>query len=449
MESQLVWRDEYNIGVDVLDKEHQRLFKIINKLFAFSDEEKKSQWACQEGIKYFKDHAVKHFAEEEKYMASINYEGLSTHRLLHRGFRKNTLPALEAELEQSGYSAGAVNHFLGVCAGWLIGHTLTEDRAIVGEGASKWLNLLPEEEHEALKKVIIQLVYDMFHLESHVISETYSGEKFGKGVYYRLVYGTQDQEEQCEIFLVFEERLLINTVGKALGVETGRLDTMLISAARYTAQQFVRRIIEHLPDMEGYALKEENLLTYEQFRSVFEKKNLQVSLLIDTGGGYFSYCAIAPHLLKKGVAVPIGAENAMAEMEKYLTQKREEPVKRKILVVDDSLTIRQGMKNLLEEDYDVAMVDSGVAAIRCIILDRPDLVLLDYEMPVCNGKQVLEMLRSENSFEGLPVIFLTGRTDPETVRNLVSMRPDGYLAKYLKPEEIKKKIDIFFETRDS
>lgn len=449
MEGQLVWKDEYNIGVDIIDREHKRLFKIINKLFRFTDEKDKSQWACQEGIKYFKDHAVKHFAEEEKYMASINYEGLSTHRLLHRGFRKNTLPALEAELEQSGYSAGSVNHFLGVCAGWLIGHTLTEDRAIVGEGASKWLNLLPEEEHEALKKVIIQLVYDMFHLESHVISETYSGEKFGKGVYYRLVYGTQDQEEQCEIFLVFEERLLINTVGKALGVETGRLDTMLISAARYTAQQFVRRIIEHLPDMEGYELKEENLLTYEQFRSVFEKKNLQVSLLIDTGEGYFSYCAIAPHLLKKGVAVPIGAENAVAEIEKYLTQKQEEPVKRKILVVDDSLTIRQGMKNLLEEDYDVAMVDSGVAAIRCIILDRPDLVLLDYEMPVCNGKQVLEMLRSENSFEGLPVIFLTGRTDPETVRNLVSMRPDGYLAKYLKPEEIKKKIDIFFETRDS
>ena len=130
MESQLVWKDEYNIGVDVIDKEHQRLFKIINKLFAFSNEEKKSQWACQEGIKYFKDHTVKHFAEEEKYMASINYEGLSTHRLLHRGFRKNTLPALEAELEQSKYSACSVNHFLGVCAGWLIGHTLTEDRAI-------------------------------------------------------------------------------------------------------------------------------------------------------------------------------------------------------------------------------------------------------------------------------------------------------------------------------
>lgn len=39
MESKLVWKDEYNIGVDILDKEHQRLFKIINKLLVFSDEE--------------------------------------------------------------------------------------------------------------------------------------------------------------------------------------------------------------------------------------------------------------------------------------------------------------------------------------------------------------------------------------------------------------------------
>ena len=113
MESQLVWRDEYNIGVDILDKEHQRLFKIINKLFAFSDEEKKSRWACQEGIKYFKDHAMKHFAEEEKYMRSVHYEGLEMHRHLHQSFRKNTLPALEAELERSDYSADSVDHFLG------------------------------------------------------------------------------------------------------------------------------------------------------------------------------------------------------------------------------------------------------------------------------------------------------------------------------------------------
>ncbi len=414
-------------------------------MLVFSDEEKKSQWACQEGIKFFKDHAMNHFDEEEKYMESVNYEGLQTHKRIHQVFREETLPALEKELEQMDYSANSVDHFLGVCAGWLVGHTLTEDRAIVDGSIDRWSGLLPKEEHEAMKKVIIQLIYDMFRLESHVVSDIYGGEKFGKGVYYRLVYGKEQEEEKCEIFLVFEDRLLINTVGKIMGVKTDKLDTMLLNATRYMARQFVGRIMEHLPEMDGYELKEENLLTYEQFKKVFEKEKLQVSLLIDTGGGYFAYSTIAPHLLEKEIAAPIGAENAVAEIEKYLMEKKQEPAKPKILLVDDSLTIRQGMKNLLEETYEVMLANSGVAALRSIILDRPDLVLLDYEMPVCDGKQVLEMIRSEEAFKGIPVIFLTGRTDPDTVRKLTAMRPDGYLAKYLKPGEIKNKIDEFFE----
>lgn len=445
MESKLVWKDEYNIGVDIIDKEHRRLFKIINKLLLFTDEEKKSQWACQEGIKYFKEHAMKHFEEEEEYMKSIGYEGLNMHRLIHRGFREDTLPVLEKELEKTDYSANSIGHFLGVCAGWLVGHTLTEDRAITGGGITRWSGLLPKEEREAMKKVIIQLLYDMFSLESHVVSDIYSGEKFGKGVYYRLVFGKGQVEAKSEIFLVFEDRLLINTVGKIMGIKTNKLDTMLLNATRYMARQFVGRIIEHLPEMDGYELEEENLLTYEQFKNAFEKENLQISLLIDTGGGYFAYCTISPYLKDKEIAAPIGAENAVAEVEKYLAQKKEEPAKPKILMVDDSLTIRQGMKNLLDEDYDVTLANSGVAALRNIILDRPDLVLLDYEMPVCDGKQVLEMIRSEDALKGIPVIFLTGRTDPDTVRKLTSMRPDGYLAKYLKPSEIKNKIDGFFE----
>lgn len=452
MDNQLTWQDEFNIGVEVIDKEHQRLFKIINKLFTFDEEDKteKSQWACQEGIKYFKGHAVKHFADEEKYMESIGYEGLERHCQIHRNFRENTIPALEEELERTGYSPEAMEHFLGVCTGWLIGHTMTEDQAITGEAVSKWEHLLPQEELKAMKKTIIQLVFDMFRLESQVISDAYGGEKFGRGVYYRLVYSTPGEKKYQEILLVFEEKLLVNTVGKIMGLQTNKLDTMLLNAARYTARQFVGRLMEHFPDWESYKLKEENLLSYEQFQRVFEREKPQVSLLFNTGGaGYFAYCAIAPHLLEDGVGTPIEAENALTEVEKYLMKREENGGKRKILVVDDSMTIRQGMKQLLEESYEVALVESGVSAIRTITLNRPDLVLLDYEMPVCDGKQTLEMLRSEKSFADIPVIFLTGRSDPEVVKKLLSLKPAGYLLKYLKPAEIKKKIDDFFSKRDA
>lgn len=449
MNNRLTWKEEYNIGVEDIDRDHQRLFKIINRLFTFREEEdeKKSQWACREGIKFFKEHAMKHFTDEENYMASIQYGGLKMHQHIHKGFREKTLPALEKELEQTEYSSDAIDHFLGVCAGWLIGHTLTEDMAITGGGMRKWVNLLPKEEIAAKKKVIIQLLYDMFHLESHAISEAYNGEKFGTGVYYRLVYGTEQEEKKWEIILVFEEKLLVNTVGKIMGIKTNKLDTMLVNAARYTAQQFVGRVIKHFPAMEGCEMKEENLLNYEQFQEIFEREAPQVSLLFDTGEGYFSYCVIAPHLLEDGVGTPIEAQNAMTEIEKYLSEReesQEQEPKRKILVVDDSMTIRQGMKTLLSEEYDVALVSSGVAAIRAITLDRPDLVLLDYEMPVCDGKHVLEMLRSDEEFVDIPVIFLTSRTDPESLKGVMSLKPAGYLSKYLKQADIKKRVDEFF-----
>lgn len=456
MRNQFMWDEKYNIGVEIIDKEHKRLFHIINKLFAFEEEEKKSQWACREGIKFFKEHAMKHFADEEEYMESIHYEDLETHKYIHKGFRENTLPALEQELELTNYSMETVNHFLGVCAGWLIGHTLTEDLAMVSNQKSKWGNRLSDEEHTSIKKTIIQLLFDVFHLESNVISETYGGEKFGNGVYYRLVYGEEDEKEEqsksWEIMLVFEEKLLVNTVGKIIGLKSNKLDMMLVNATRYTAQQFVGRVMKHFPSMKSCKMKEENLLTYDQFKEVFDRKKPQFSLLFNTGEGYFSYCVIAPHLLENGIGTPLQTNNAISEIEKYLLEReeKEEEIisKKKLLLVDDSVIVRESMKELLSKDYEVSSVSSGLAAIRAITLNKPDLVLLDYEMPVCDGRQVLAMLRSEEAFADLPVFFLTSKTDQESVKKVISLKPDGYLSKYLKPADIKTKIDAYFERKE-
>ena len=155
-------------------------------------------------------------------------------------------------------------------------------------------------------------------------------------------------------------------------------------------------------------------------------------------------------LLEKGVGTPIDRSNAMAEVEKYLSRREEQVAqdqaahRKKVLIVDDSLTIRQAMKQLLEEDYAVSVAESGVAAIRTITLDPPDLVLLDYEMPVCDGRQTLEMLRSEEAFADIPVIFLTGRRDTDTMIKVMPLKPAGYLLKNSKPADLKKEVDHFF-----
>lgn len=417
----------------------------MNKLLAAGKEEEKSRWACQEGIKYFKDHAMKHFAEEEAYMASIHYAGFDTHRRLHDNFRKKMIPALEKELMQTAYSAEAVNHFLGVCSGWLIAHTLTEDHAIAGKAVSKWGELLPDQMQAAMQQTIIQLLRDLFQLEARVVSECYGGERFGKGIYYRLNYENRNGE-RWEIMLVFEEKLIFKTIGSMIDVEASTVNAMMMHAARFTAQQFVNSINQHFPSAEVHEIKDENLLTYDQFQRAFARQKLQFSLLFDTGAGYFAYCVTAPHLIQKEEETSIKAENAMEEVQKYLDRQAVKK-KKKILVVDDSELVREAMKKLLGIDYEVMPVSSGLAALRSIILNRPDLILLDYEMPVCDGRQVLEMIRSEKDFADIPVFFLTGRSDKESVQKVLALKPAGYLVKSLQPAEIKKGIDTFFEMK--
>lgn len=446
MDKQLVWKDEFNIGIDAIDKEHQRLISIINRLFVLRHEEQKSGKACEEGIRYFYEHAIRHFTDEENYMELIGYKNLKIHKRVHKDFRDRTLPVLEGELKRSNYSPEAVDHFLAVCAGWLIGHTMTEDRAIVGKDVSRWEELLPAQELESMKNVIMDCVHQMFDLKARVISETYDGEKFGNGIYYRMVYGREQDRKKWEIIMVFEEKILVNTIGKLMGVRSKKLDVMLINAARYSASQFIWHVMSHFPSVEAYEVQEENLLTYEQFQQIFEKEKPQVNLLFGTDQGYFSYCIIAPHLLETGIGTPLAVQNEMAEIRNYF-HMRKESGKPKILLVDDSITIREGIRRLLVGDYEVSAVQSGVAAIRAITLDKPDLVLLDYDMPVCDGRHVLEMLRSEKEFADVAVIFLTSRDDPESVKKVLSLKPEGYMMKYLKPAEIRQRVDTFFKKK--
>lgn len=448
MKNQLVWEDRFNIGVDIIDKEHKNLFRIINRLFAMEEDEEKSRWACQEGIKFFKSHAAKHFEDEEDYMKSIEYSDFETHQRIHEDFRDKTLPRLEQELAESDYSAEAVSHFLGVCTGWLIGHTLIEDHAITGKTSSQWKKLMSKEDSKAMEQAIIQLLYEMFQLDSHMISESYGGEKFGEGIYYRLTY-KNTQGKKWETTLVFEERLLLSTLGKILDVKTNSVNELVLNVVRFTAKQFVERIIEQFRPDDGYELISENLLTYEQFKKVFQRENPQFSLLFDTGVGYFAYCVIAPHLAESGIGISIKAENAMAQVANYLRKNEKEKDdssrKKKILVVDDSSVMLQLIKELLSDDYELGYANSGMSAIRSLTLNRPDLVLLDYEMPVCDGRQVLEMIRSEADIADIPVIFLTGRVDKESITKVMSLKPAGYLSKNQKPVEIKKNIDDYFK----
>lgn len=442
--NKIVWNKRYEINVDFIDKEHKQLFSTINKLLTLSENEDKSEWVCREGVKYLKNHAMEHFAHEEEYMQSIHYSDYDIHKRLHNNFQYNTLPALEEELEETNYSEESIRHFLGVCIGWVVAHTQTEDQAIVGKTINKWVDIPHEGELDALEQTIVQLIQGMFQMKAKIVSRQYEGEDFGKVLCNRFVYRGKNKEK-WEIVLCLEERLMLKVVSDMLSTQYLRVDDMVVNIARYISRQFLDKIGECFPTLGVCELDSESLLTYDQLVNSFDRAHPACSLLFDTGDGYFAFCVTSSDSIRGKIVPALNSQNAMSEIKRYLNGEMR---KKKILVVDDSDFMRQNLLNLLGKDYEMIESDSSIAAIKSITVNRPDLILLDYEMPVCDGRQTLEMIRSDKEIADIPVIFLTGRGDMESVKKVMSLKPKGYLLKTMPEEDIKKTIDAFFTKKE-
>lgn len=81
---------------------------------------------------------------------------------------------------------------------------------------------------------------------------------------------------------------------------------------------------------------------------------------------------------------------------------------RRILVADDKASSRELVKAILENlGYEVEEAQDGIEALEAIRNSRPDLVLLDFQMPGLTGHEVMARLRDDERFADLPVVALT------------------------------------------
>ena len=144
---------------------------------------------------------------------------------------------------------------------------------------------------------------------------------------------------------------------------------------------------------------------------------------------------------------PIDLKKLTAEIHRLVQVVDEREAQKSILLVDDDPTFLKMMKGWLDPYYRVTIVTSGMQALMYLADNKPDLILLDYEMPVTSGPQVLEMIRSETKVDRVPVMFLTGKGDRESVLKVLALKPEGYLLKSLNREQILESISDFFEKR--
>ncbi len=298
MKYDIVWDDSFNTGVEIIDTAHQGLMNCIRRMVNITNDkdadEEKKRWVCEEGIKYFKNYAIKHFAEEEAYMRSIDYADYARHKFLHTEMREITIPELERQLNSANYSEQTVENFLGACMGWLTGHIMIEDRKITHGDLEA---IEPQQDREELQQLIhaiSQTIQDIFALEVQVDDENYEGENFGKALYYKLTY-KNDQGEMLHAIFAVEKPLVSNTVGKMLFITFPIINKTVISAMQQISQQIMRSLRTYFAQADSsFSLCEDEMLSAKEFRREFETGTSQYSLLFQADLGYFAFCIRRP-----------------------------------------------------------------------------------------------------------------------------------------------------------
>lgn len=114
----------------------------------------------------------------------------------------------------------------------------------------------------------------------------------------------------------------------------------------------------------------------------------------------------------------------------------------KILIVDDDESVRLFLQRLLIKKFQCEVLEArdGLEGLSLIQSEMPDLVLLDVRMPVMDGLEVLEALRSDCAFASMPVIVMSVVSDKAEVTGLISIGISDYILKPLWSETVYKRV---------
>ncbi len=120
-------------------------------------------------------------------------------------------------------------------------------------------------------------------------------------------------------------------------------------------------------------------------------------------------------------------------------------MKKRVLIVDDDIMTLKILKKYLDEIYDVVTENAGYRFIEKMGTYDADLILLDIEMPVVNGLEAFEKLRSDPELKDTPVVFLSGVSNPNLVRELMGKGAAGYLVKTIPKRELLSRLEKIFD----
>lgn len=112
-----------------------------------------------------------------------------------------------------------------------------------------------------------------------------------------------------------------------------------------------------------------------------------------------------------------------------------------ILIADDDELNQIIYTELFEDIYELSFVDDGKACIHSVEQRVPDVLLLDYSMPIMNGIEACKLLRSNESSQNLPIIMVTGHATSKVEDECILAGTTAYFSKPFNLNELLNKVD--------
>lgn len=197
--------------------------------------------------------------------------------------------------------------------------------------------------------------------------------------------------------------------------------------------------------MDESVFERNDMLLYLRDLCIGEEKSL---ILIGTAFEYQEAIKSVPeNCVLRWYERPFDMDAFLSDVLRVFDNFGKADIKKRILIIDDDETYMEMIESWLSDLYQIVMTNSGLQAIRWLAKNKPDLVLLDYEMPITNGPQLLAMMKSEVGTSEIPVMFLTGKQDRDSVLTGLNLKPVDYLIKTIDRNGLREKIEVFFKMR--
>lgn len=138
---------------------------------------------------------------------------------------------------------------------------------------------------------------------------------------------------------------------------------------------------------------------------------------------------------------PVSKELVISTVLDALQKKSIKGNKKTVVAIDDDMSYLKQINNFLKDSYHVIMINSAKLAVSYLSDHTPDLIILDYQIPLFNGVALMRIIQQNSLCQNIPFIILSGTLDQEVVEDFYPYKPAAVLAKPIEKKILLEQIE--------